>query len=50
MSVTQEVSKWDKSRQVKDEQPENMSLMSVTQEVSKWDKSIEVRAEQYRNI
>ena len=46
MSVTLEVSKWDKSREVRAKQLSNILRILRTLEVSKCDKSIEVRAEQ----
>ena len=48
--VTFEVSKQERSRAVKDEQQENMSLISVTYEVSKLVRSREVKEEQPQNI
>ena len=46
MSVTDEVSREDRFKVVKDLHPENMLFMSVTAEVSNDDKSIEERDEQ----
>ena len=50
MFITLEVSKQERSREVKVEQPLKMLFMSVTQEVSKWDTSREVKALQRANI
>ena len=48
--MTFDVSKLDKSREVKFEQPENIYVISVTSDVSKLDKSREVKFEQPENI
>ena len=50
ISVTFEVSKWERLRVVKDLQPQNIQLMSVTFEVSKLERSREVKEEQSENI
>ena len=50
ISVTFEVSKLERSREVKEEQPENILFIFVTLEVSKLEKSIEVKEEQELNI
>ena len=50
MFVTLEVSKEDRSREDRDEQPSNMLSMRVTLEVSKEDRSREARDEQPSNI
>ena len=42
MLATFEVSKEDRSREARDEQPRNMSDMSVTLEVSRPDRSIDL--------
>ena len=50
MSVTFEVSKLERSRTVKDEQPSNISIIFVTFEVSKVERSREVKDEQPQNM
>ena len=44
------MSKWERSREVKEEQPQNILLISVTFEVSKLERSRVVNDLQPRNI
>ena len=50
MSVTLDVSKEERSREEREEQPENMPDMSVALDVSKEERSREEREEQSRNM
>ena len=50
MFVTPEVSKEERSRDARDEQPSNIPRMLVTPEVSTAPKSIDVKLQQPENI